>query len=461
MNTSVRMPPFSEEAEVGVLGSFIAAPIETATHCNEYGISKEHFYIPAHRLIFQALQALCEKAGSDRIDMLSLSMELKDSGNMDKIGGEALLSKIFDAATAAHANYYIEQIKQKWLLRNIIQNSRLQESRAYEADMEPEDLLAEVVSDAIALTASAKTAVQPSVIHAQNIAICDRAKETGSAGYRSRFDEFENILGSYIAPELIVVAARPSDGKTTFATNEVDFAAEVHGVPCGIVSIEMCESSLRSRMAGEMAEVSTFRGLRGQWTPDDRAKMIEAYARLEKLPIYINDEIKTFSQVQSWCINVHARYGVRLFVVDYIQLMKETGADRYRTRNEFVASLSSGFKWLAKRLDSVFMVLSQENRGGHREKTKTPPLPTLESLRDSGGLEQDADKVVLLSKEPHLDIATNFRLDQDWPMIADLAKSRNGPTGDVRLHFLRSAQKFAGEQEYRRICEARAPVFND
>jgi replicative DNA helicase len=455
--TANRFAPFSEEAELGVLGAFIQNPTEVATLCNEAGVTAEYFYVPANRLIFIALQTICEKAGSDRVDVLSLSMELRRKGAMEMVGGEQHLSQTFEISTVSHAPYYIEELRKHWVLRSVINNARLQESRAYDHEMEADELLATVVSDAVALTTSAKPIISPAQIHAENMAVCDRAKQHGSAGYRSRWDELENVLGSYIPPELIVVAARPSDGKTTFALNEVEYQSQVNGVPCGVVSIEMTEHALRSRLAGSMAEVNTFRGIRGQWTLDDRQQMVEAYARLEKLPIYINDGIRTFQEAQSWCINIHARYGVRFFVVDFLQLMRETGSERYRTRNEFIGSLSSGFKHLAKRLDSVFMVLSQESRGMHKDKSTTPPIPTLESLRDSGEIEQNADKVIIISKRPGLDLHANFRLDQDWPMYVDLAKSRNGPIGGIDMEFLRSLQRLVDQREYGRICAARQP----
>lgn len=237
-----------------------------------------------------------------------------------------------------------------------------------------------------------------------------------------------------------ILAGGTSSGKTTAALCEALFLAGDLNIPIAIAGLEMGKKMLVTRCLGIMSGVSVFKLLRGTFDDAEMLRMDEAYKVFEKMPIYINDKRMNIGQLSAFYVNQKVKHGVQMAILDYLQLLNQTRGDR-RPRNEQVADWSAAGLELAKRLDLHHMALSQFSRRGHKDQTETPPLPTLEVLRDSGAIEQDADTVVIISKKPGREMA-DYSGGKDWDMVFDVAKNRYGPTGQVEMCFQRSRQMY-------------------
>jgi replicative DNA helicase len=308
-------------------------------------------------------------------------------------------------------------------------------------------VLSDMLKDVIDLTKSISRKKTPQQITAKIVERCVLAKEAGTSGIKSRWGSISHILGDYNPPECVVVAGRPSDGKTTFTLNEcIHFARDLQ-VPVAIASMEMNTESVYSIMAGDMAGVNMFKFRSGQWNPDEMRKLDGALNEIQTLPIYVTDERMTIGQLCAWITNVVAQHGVKVVAVDYLQLMRKSSMEAKANTVEVVGEWIAAIKELGKRLNILTIVLSQLNRGQERFKKETPPPPALDALRSSGEIEQTADVVMFLYKKPDMDTGI-FTSDSDWCMEADVAKHREGPTGTKPMWFVRRRQKYMSECEY-------------
>lgn len=430
----------SREGEEGVIGCCLVHPRTAIPICLELGLTPEKM-VHLHALYADILDFASEY-GTDRLDILTLS-DFSQKKHKRKIPDGAL-EKLFDQITSvAHLGHYVNLVLEAWQHREatlILQSGQEQLQNGSPVA----DVLSGVVANTIELT---DTDQEQGDWYAKQRDKWQRGRAGEIIGYASRWFPLQNILAGYHEKEQTVIAARPSDGKTTLMHNEIVHLAQAYNAPCGIGSFEVAEGTLRTRMAGDMASVNTFLFRQYNFSDEDLAKMDAAMGELAKLPIYILDGQQTINQVKSWYINMVMRYGVKVFAFDYIQYLKEDQRTDRRTRNEIVAAWSQELKALAVRFHTHNLVLSQLNRGGWRNKDKTPPPPTCEALRDSGAIEQDADNVIFLYKVPDVD-ASLYTLDGDWEMIAEVSKNRNGPVGATKMIFQRSLQRFLTQEQY-------------
>lgn len=428
---------FSEESERAVLGIIVARP-ENVHLCIEARLSAEHFYVPSHRTVYEAITSLA--ARGIQADLLAINRELKVTGQLDKLGGPSFVEHLLSDYVGAYSlSYHIRQMLDCYKRRTLNELGQYIAEKSKEAE-DPDQLAASCVSQLTDLLEKEETHT-PSALLARARQEWENAAQGKYEGLPSKWYAFGNLLGHYRDGELYILGARPSCGKTAILCEEAVYAAKA-GYKIAIASLEMSEDALRRRMACSLANISLFKLMRGQSTKEEREYALQCYAEINRLPIYIYDRRATMNELESWVVGLyHRKGGVDILWVDYLTLIKQSAKsedDWYRVVGEWAAR----FKEIAKRLKIPVVVLSQFSRAGVKlEQRATPPPPTLESLRDSGEIEQHADGVLLVYKRPGISPET-FDQTTSWPMEWHLAKNRNGPTGKLPMIFHRHVQQY-------------------
>jgi replicative DNA helicase len=456
-------PPYSQEAERAVLGCALLDAPGTLYLTETRGVTPDHFYVPAHRLVYEHITELSKKHTASFVDLVTVIDSLTKAGKLDAVGGQSEICRWAETTpTTAHASHYIGIVHEKYLTREGIRFCREMEQKLSSEEEEPISVMSDIVGRASAMTTT--HARQESMTHDQAYATLRegwmRASETGTMGFPSRWIPVENILGSYVPPKSVVLAAHTSDGKTSLALAESTHVADELEEPVLWIGLEMEHQELWDRVVGSEAKVNTFKFRRGMFDASELERLDRAHKRLSNLPIHFVGGRMTIDEIETRIISMCSKYGIRFVVLDYIQIIQQRNYNDRRSRTEIVAEWSCRLCTLEKSLGIVILVLSQFNRRGHKDHTKTPPPPTLESLRESGAIEQDADIVILIYKRPGEDLQTVFNAtpDQDWPMVVDIRKHRNGPTGAVPMYFIRKHQIWmpAKQYEYEQAAVAEA-----
>lgn len=436
-----RLPPYSEEAERGVLGSALIESNRVIELCSMKSVSADSFYVPAHRLLFEQLSEMYQSARP--IDLLTVGEDLKNGGRLEQTGGYAFLEGLIDSTpTSAHAEYYIDIIQQKHLLRRIITQAAETIDRCYSPDEDAEELLSRTEESFFELsdkkTASSegwkdvvyKTAGQ--IIEGN---ILDNGVPTG-------FADLDKELRGLHNTDMIVLAARPSMGKTSLAMNMAEHAAlgrgggKKHAV--GVFSLEMSQEQLVRRMLYSKAGVPAWKDF---FSDTDRNRLSSAADQLGKASIIVDDSAGLdVMDLRARARRMKRIYGIELIVIDYLQLLHDKRRARDGRQQE-TASISNSIKAMAKELKLPVLVLSQLSRApeqGGRDGNK----PRLSDLRDSGAIEQDADVVLLLQRPSYYNKELEVGSGEDTLAVVDIAKHRNGPTGEVKLNFFREITRF-------------------
>jgi replicative DNA helicase len=435
------------EAELGVVGSVLLEPRASMAMCGTYGITSASFTDINLSNIFKACEEFSAKGKTQDIDPLVIGAHITGGKTIEWDVYGAMDAAIDATPTAHHCQHYCEIVHECELARRAVNAMETSSARLRASEAPVHSVLSDMLKDVIDLTKDVAAKKTPQQITAKIIEKCEASKSCGTSGLRSRWGSVSHILGDYNAPECVVVAARPSDGKTTFTLNECLHFARDLNVPVAIASMEMNVESIYSIMAGDDACVNMFKFRSGQWTEDEMHRLDGSLNRLQTLPIYVNDNRMTVGQLCSWITNVVAQHGVKVVAVDYLQLMRKSSAEAKANTVEVVGEWIASIKELGKRLNVLTIVLSQLNRGQERFKKETPPPPALDALRSSGEIEQTADVVLFLYKKPDMDTGI-FTSDSDWCMETDVAKHREGPTGTKPMWFVRRRQRYMSECEY-------------
>lgn len=442
-----RVPPHSEEAERGVLGSVLLDAARVIDLCIEGQLLPESFYVPTHRMIYDAILALHGDASA--VDVLTVAERLKRQGGLDKIGGAVFLDRLVDSTpTAAHAQYYIDIVRQKYLLRSIIQCARNAEARCHDSEESADLILGNAEQSFLDITErqhgmvqSWPAAVKRTMEHVETILTTKR----GLSGISTGFDNLDRILLGLRGGEMIVLAARPSMGKTSLVMNIAENVSLGKGDPdrtprpVALFSLEMSAGALVLRMLCCHAEVSSFK-LSGGYVSSKAAhgSLANAASVLSKAAIFLDDTGGLdVMELRARARRMKKRHGVELIVVDYLQLLHSREYARQGRQVE-TAQISGSLKAMAKELNIPVIVLSQLSRApDQREKTGRPRLS---DLRDSGAIEQDADVVCMLRRPCRYESDPEY--EDKTLAIIDVAKQRNGPTGEVRLNFEEQYTRF-------------------
>lgn len=448
---SDRLPPCSEDAERGVLGSILLDASRVMDQAIAAQLNSDSFYVPAHRVVYETMLEMV--AQSTVIDILTVTERLQTLGRLDGIGGATTLERLVDSTpTAAHADYYIDLVRQKHLLRSIIACARSAEQECYETADTADQVLGRTEQAFLSITEGQHgtmvawpEAVKSTWEHIERILSMHR----GLTGLSSGFLNLDQKMQGLRPGEMVVLAARPSMGKTSLAMNIAENVSlgksdpDRHPHPVGIFSLEMSYEALIMRMLCSHAGVRAFDLASGMVASGPaHAKLTTAASVLMKAPIYLDDTGGLdVMELRARARRMKKRHGVELIVVDYLQLLHSKEFSRQGRQIE-IADVSGNLKSMAKELKVPVLVLSQLSRApDQRDKIGKPKLS---DLRDSGAIEQDAD-VVLMLRRP-----CKYEGDpesQDPTLaIVDVAKHRNGPTGEVTLNFQEEFTRFTDRQ---------------
>jgi len=441
-----RLPPHAPEAEQGVLGCVLLAPNECLGQCIEkLKAGPEVFYDLRHQTIYQALVEMYD--ARTPIDLITLQQRLKDKRLLDEVGGIAYLNAVQDSVpSAANLTYYLDIVGEKALLRKMIHTCTGVVGRVYEHDGEVDALLDEVERDILRMSESraeggiepVKTLVHKAIGQVENY--FNRQGVLGGLG--TGFADLDKMTDGLHGGEMIVIAARPSMGKTSLAMNIAETVVLHQRLPVGVFSLEMTAESLVLRMLCSSARVNLRNIREGFMTESDFPKLTSAAGKLSSAPLFIDDTPGlSILQLRARARRLWQQHGIKLFVVDYLQLLHSTSRRAQENRQQEIAEISSGIKALAKELGVPVIVLSQLNRELEKDKNRKPRLS---DLRESGSIEQDADLVGLLYKpaSDDDDAAPGEEQSDGIPVNLLVAKQRNGPTGDVHLTFLKPYTRF-------------------
>ena len=453
-----RIPPQNLEAEVAVLGA-ILQDSEALLKVLD-ALRPDHFYKDAHRRIFDAALALF--ARNEPVDLITLTDELRRRNDLEAVGGAAALAALLEAVpTAANVAYHARIVRDKAVLRQLIATATDLVGMGYED--------AESVDDVLDLAESRIFAISEDKVSRAFIPVKDILKGTFEhierlyerqahiTGVPTGFGDLDEITSGLQSADLVIVAGRPSMGKTSFALNVAANAAKADPpTSVAVFSLEMAKEQLVQRMLCTEARVDSHRLRTGKLGPRDWPELTKAAGRLSEMPIYIDDTpASTTLEIRAKARRLKAEGKLGLIIVDYLQLIR--GRGRTESRQQEISEISRSLKALAKEVNVPVMALSQLSRA---VESRTPPRPQLSDLRESGAIEQDADVVAFLYRKGFYQAQERARKSEaagiteetdgeDRTTEVIISKQRNGPTGSVFLSFLREYTRFE-ELEQRR-----------
>jgi replicative DNA helicase len=442
-----RLPPHSPEAEMGVLGCALLEPNQCIGECIEKLKDDGHeaFYDLRHQTIYEALATMFNSR--EPVDIITLQQRLKDKQLLEQVGGIAYLAQLQDAVpSAANLSYYLDIVQEKFLLRRMIATCSDVVGRVYDYEGEVDALLDEVEKEILRINESRAQTTIVGVKELVNKAVTSIenffSRKGVLSGLATGFADLDRMTDGLHGGEMIVIAARPSMGKTSLAMNIAESIVLEQGLPVGVFSLEMSSESLVMRMLCSIARVNLRSIREGFMSEADFPKLTSAAGRLARAPLFIDDTAGlSILQLRARARRMHQQHGVKLFVIDYLQLLHSTARRSQENRQQEIADISSGIKALAKELKVPVIVLAQLNRDIEKDKSRKPRLS---DLRESGSIEQDADLVGLLYKPSSGDDEDGASAEEadGLPVNLLIAKQRNGPTGDVNLTFLKSYTRF-------------------
>jgi replicative DNA helicase len=445
-----RTPPHSVDAEQGVLGSMLISPRETIAECVEK-INEEYFYVPAHRTIYNVLVDLWNTGQA--IDLITFTQVLRDRHLLDSVGGAAFVTSLFTfVPTAANVGYYLDIVRDKYILREIISAATESVRRAYEEQDEVNNLLDEVEQRIFAVgedrfkgeMLSMKEQVMSTLESIEKLFENKGAITGVSTGFR----DLDKLTSGLHSSEMIVIAARPSMGKTALAMNIAEHAAIEVKLPVAIFSLEMSAQQLVQRMLCSRARVNLAKTRDGFLAEADFPKLTHAASKLAEAKIFIDDSAGlTILELRAKARRLKAQQNVQLIIVDYLQLLRSTSRRAQDNRQLEISEISAGLKGLAKELKIPIIVVAQLNRNPEIRTGSGKGVPRLADLRESGSIEQDADLVGLLVREEYYADSDEERTELEGKAELIIAKQRNGPIGQVKLTFLKDFTRFEDRAE--------------
>lgn len=444
-----RQPPFNLDAESGVLGSIMLLP----DVCDDVALilRPDDFYDDANRRLFEHMLAMHD-AGR-KIDLTLLVERLQTSGDYEPIGGGAYLAKVFGSVpNAAHAIYYAEIVREKATFRSLINASTEILRDAYDESHAAKEMLSNAEQKIFSiLDARGSTRVSEikDILHIAMDRIDARMKgEHTAGGVDSGFTDLDRLTGGLHNSELIVLAARPSMGKTALAMNIAEHVSMRGEAPTLFVSLEMSAIELADRLLCSVARVNSHRLRNGTLSQEDRHRLVEYSAKISRASLYVDDSpARTVTEIAAAARRIRRREkkGLGLIVIDYLQLIEPDNSKD--PRQEQVAKITRRLKGLAREMNVPVLCLAQLNRQAEVSKDNRPKLS---HLRESGAIEQDADVVMFVHRESYYQRGEERDQNAEEAELI-IAKQRNGPIDDVQVRWIRDFTRF----------EDKAPLRHD
>lgn len=431
-----RVPPQNIEAEQAVLGAILIE--NEALYTAMEKIRPEDFYKQSHQKIYAAIVELAEE--QEPIDLVTVTSKLSDKQELEQVGGVRYLTELANAVpTAANVDYYAEIVEEKALLRKLIRTATEIVSSGYSGAEDVKELLSEAEQRVMEIS-NRKNSSGFIAIKDVLMDVFDRVEQLfnnkgGQTGIPSGFSDLDRMTSGFQRSDLIIVAARPSVGKTAFALNIAQNVGIRTGETVAIFSLEMGASQLVQRMLCAESNVDATRLRTGELEPEDWEKLTMAIGTLSEAKIFIDDSPSiTVMDIRSKCRRLKQEQGLGMIVIDYLQLIHGRGRSS-ENRQQEVSEISRTLKAIARELDVPVIALSQLSRGVEQRQDKRPMMS---DLRESGSIEQDADIVAFLYRDDYYD------QESEKKNIIEIiiAKQRNGPVGTVELVFLKNYNKF-------------------
>ncbi len=427
--TNIRIPPHDIEAEMSVLGSLMLD--SKAINIIIDQLNPEDFYHQKHQTIYQAMTELYNR--TEPIDVLSISTRLKEKKLLNDIGDNSYLTELVNCVpTASNVKHYADIVRKKAVLRNLIESSEQISQLGYNEKEDIDEVLDEAEQKIFKI---ARYSVKQKFLNIKQA--LEEAWERFDRLHKSKgelrgiptgFPELDNLIAGFQKSDLIILASRPSMGKTSLALDMARNIACRHNIPVGIFSLEMAGQQLVDRLIAAEAHVDSWKLRTGRLSTDDEFSRIrDALDTLSKAPIFIDDESSNnILQMRAKARRLQAEHGLGLLIVDYIQLM--VPRQRFESAVAQMTEISRSLKGLARELEVPVLAISQLSRAVESRQDKRPKL---HDLRDSGSIEQDADLVAFIYREDR------YNESSERKNIAELLieKHRNGPLGKIELYF--------------------------
>ena len=436
---SERPLPHNLEAEKAVLGAVLihSTQINLAV---ELGIASQDFYRHAHQQIFDKMVSLSER--DEVIDLVTLKEELNRAGNLNEVGGPAYIASLVDGVPkSTNVEYYAKIVKEKAILRSLIGSANKILSTAYQAEADSDEQLdrAEQSIFEIADQRLKGGFVKLHELLPGGVETIEKLQEHKDflTGVPTGFTELDRLTSGFQPSDLVIVAARPAMGKTSLALNIAQYVGTKTEKTVGVFSLEMSKEQLFLRMLTSEARINARRFRDGYLGSEEYKKLSDALGALGEASVFIDDSSSiTVLEMRAKARRLKSEHGLHLLIVDYLQLMQ--GRGRFENRNLELASISRSLKSLAKELKVPVVALSQLSRA---PESRSEHRPQLSDLRESGALEQDADVVLFIYREDQYD----RKAENENTAEVIIGKQRNGPTGTVRLAFLKEITRFENQ----------------
>lgn len=449
-----RSMPESLAAEAAVLGSMIIDPVCISQVVEQ--LDRTAFYRVEHQMIFDALIALYERNRGEAIDAVLLRDELERRGQLDAVGGVEYLGKVMESVpSSANVMYYAGIVKDKMLLREMIAAASEILDDAYSQSGQTSETLDQAERRIFGVTdkniRGSATPLRDLV--SRSFELIEKREGASVTGLATGYFQLDELTCGLHDGEMIILAGRPSMGKTSLALNIVEYLGTVEKIPVAVFSLEMSKQQLAERFLSSNSEIDSQRIRKGMLSTEDYDKLKAACGQLYEVPIYVDDtSLLTPLELRAKCRRLKSLYDIRAVIVDYLQLMHL--GTRVESRQQEITTISRYIKALAGELSIPILVLSQLNRA---PEGREDHRPRMSDLRESGSIEQDADVVMLLHREDYYRSGERLELSdrQDSTVYSSedslkekntakliIAKQRNGPTGDVELVFRKKIMRF-------------------
>ncbi len=432
-----KVPPQNLEAEIAVLGSMLLDREAIAKAIEQ--LDKEAFYSEANKKLFESIVKLYDN--NEAVDIVTLIEDLKKRNILDEVGGPSYVAELANSIpTAANIDHYARIVREKYLLRSLINTATRIVAESYEASSEADDLLDRAEKLIFDITSNKKREMyvaEMKDIVKDSIETIDHLyqRKENITGAPTGFHDLDVMTAGFQKSDFIVLAGRPSMGKSALAISMMEYASVVEKIPCAYFSIEMSKDQLAQRMLCSIAGVNAHKVRTGFLSQNDWPELVKAAQKLSESPIYIDDTPGISAlELRAKARRLKAKYGIKLLIIDYLQLMR--GGARSENRQQEISEISRSFKALARELNIPIIAISQLSRAVEQRQDHRPQLS---DLRESGAIEQDADVVLLILREEY------YNPTEENKGVAEVivAKQRHGPVGTVKLAFVSEFTKFS------------------